>query len=380
MNAARVLLVDDEPAITRSLGRCLRADGYEVVTCNDAAQAAALVAASRFDVIVSDICMPEVNGLSLLRAIRAGDPDVPVLFLTGSPTLDTAVEALEQGAYRYLVKPIMPDELSEVVGRAAAWHRLARVQREAAQAVHDRADQRRAALEARFEAACARLWIAMQPIVSWRTRTLFAYEALVRTDESSLGNPTALFDAAERLDRTRELGRAIRRRVADALDSHPEAPQIFVNLNACDLDDPDLLSADGALAPFAPRVVLEVTERAALDSVPRLAERIARLRELGYRIALDDLGAGHAGLAGVAQLEPDVVKVDMALIRHIDASAVKQKLFRSIATLCDDLGIRLVAEGIERTEERDVASSLGGDLFQGFLFAQPQRGMPTPRY
>src|SRR5262249_22689572 len=110
------------------------------------------------------------------------------------------------------------------------------------------------------------------------------------------------------------------------------------------------------------------------------AGRVSRLRELGYRIALDDLGAGYAGLASFAQFEPDVVKVDMSLVHGIDASPVKRKLLRSIITLCNDLGIPLVCEGIETVRERDVVAELGAALCQGYLFAVPERGFPPAKF
>jgi EAL domain-containing protein (putative c-di-GMP-specific phosphodiesterase class I) len=187
-------------------------------------------------------------------------------------------------------------------------------------------------------------------------------------------------DAAEKLDVTRELGRTIRRHIADLLPNAPADALAFVNLHPSDLEDPELVDAAGPLTPFAERIVLEVTERAALDEIPGLTGRIARLRDLGFRIAVDDLGAGYAGLSTFASLEPDVVKADMSLIRDIDRSAVKQKVVGSIVALCRDLHIQFVAEGIETPAERDCVASLGGDNFQGYLFARPHRGFPAPAY
>src|SRR5258705_103085 len=83
---------------------------------------------------------------------------------------------------------------------------------------------------------------------------------------------------------------------------------------------------------------------------------------------------GYAGLSSFALLEPEIVKVDMSLVRGIHTSPVKQKLFRSFAKLCREFGTELIAEGVEVAEERDCLSSLGGDLFQGYLFARPERG------
>jgi EAL domain-containing protein (putative c-di-GMP-specific phosphodiesterase class I) len=117
--------------------------------------------------------------------------------------------------------------------------------------------------------------------------------------------------------------------------------------------------------------VLEITERASLDCVADVSERIQALRRMGYRIAVDDLGAGYAGLTSLAALSPDIVKIDMALIRDLDHDDVKRKLVRSIAGVCRELDIRVVAEGIERPGERDAAAASGCDLLQGYLLGRP---------
>ena len=86
------------------------------------------------------------------------------------------------------------------------------------------------------------------------------------------------------------------------------------------IDDHELFSPAAPLSRIASRVVLEITERASLDELGDVAPRLAQLRGLGFRIAIDDLGAGYAGLTSFAQLEPEVVKVDMSLVRGIDSS------------------------------------------------------------
>jgi EAL domain-containing protein (putative c-di-GMP-specific phosphodiesterase class I) len=379
-SASEVMVVDDEPVTARGYARTLAAAGFKVSVAHDGREAAALARSKHFDTIVSDIAMPDMNGLQLLRAIREHDLDVPMIFMTGSPALESAMEAIEYGAFRYLVKPVEPDAMLEVVSRAVRVHKLARVRREAA-AVHElegRPIGDRAGLEARFASAVEKLWVAAQPIVSWSGKSTFAYETLLRTDEPTLRSPLDFFDAAERLGRAAELGRTIRGRVATLMREAPKNAHIFVNLHPADLEDDELYADGGALTPFAPQVVLEITERAALDQIHELGSRVTRLRTLGYRIAIDDLGAGYAGLTSFAQLEPEVVKVDMSLVRGIDGSAVKQKLVRSIIALCTELGIQLVAEGIETHAERDTVVNLGGDLCQGYLFAKPGRGFPNP--
>ena len=103
------------------------------------------------------------------------------------------------------------------------------------------------------------------------------------------------------------------------------------------------------------------------------------LRELGFRIAVDDLGAGYAGLSSFSQLEPEFVKLDMSLVRGVDASTRKRSVIRAMAQLCThDLTIEVISEGVETTQERDALTQEGCDLLQGYLFAKPGRGFPMP--
>jgi EAL domain-containing protein (putative c-di-GMP-specific phosphodiesterase class I)/CheY-like chemotaxis protein len=375
-----VLLVDDEPTIARGYARILADVGFIVETASSGLEAEQLLGHRVFDVIVSDIAMPGMNGIELLRTIRQRDLDVPVIMMTGGPALESAIQAIEYGALRYLVKPVEACDLEQVVTRAVRLGQLARVRREVMEQRH-REDAlqfgARAGLEARFANALEGAWIAYQPIVSWAKRSLFAYEALVRCDEPTLRSPAELFDAAGRLGRVHDLGRIIRARVAASIPSL-ETGHVFVNVHPADLEDLSLFTPDSPLSAFAERVVLEITERAALDQIPDLMTRVSRLRAMGFRIAIDDLGAGYAGLTSFAQLEPDLVKVDMPLVRGVDRSPTKQKLLRSIIELCRDLQIPIIAEGIETELERDTLIQLGGDLCQGYLFAKPGKPFPLP--
>jgi EAL domain-containing protein (putative c-di-GMP-specific phosphodiesterase class I) len=111
-----------------------------------------------------------------------------------------------------------------------------------------------------------------------------------------------------------------------------------------------------------------------------VTSRVARLRDIGFRIAVDDIGAGYAGLSSIAQLEPDVVKIDMAMVRHIDVEPTKQKLVSAMAKLCQEMNVRVIAEGVETTAERDTLAALGCDLMQGYFFARPSLPFPEARF
>jgi EAL domain-containing protein (putative c-di-GMP-specific phosphodiesterase class I) len=221
----------------------------------------------------------------------------------------------------------------------------------------------------------AGLWIAYHPIVKAGAREVFGHEALLRSNEPSLPHPGAVLDAAERLDRLNALGRSIRSKAATPYLEDAKG-RLFVNLHVTDLADPSLTDSEAPLTKVADRVVLEITERSSLDEVKDARNRVAELREMGFQIAVDDMGAGYAGLTSFALLEPDYVKLDMSLIRDVHLSATKQKVIRSMTDLCKDMGMKVVAEGIETRDELEALLEIGCDLFQGFLFAKPGPAFP----
>lgn len=234
-----------------------------------------------------------------------------------------------------------------------------------------------AQLERVLKRAMEGLYLVFQPIVSWTEREIVAYEALVRTCEPELARPDLLFSAAERLDQVIPMGRRIRRGVAQLVATAPERVSLFVNVHGGELADPELYDANSPLSRVAHRIVLEITERWSLDGFHDIGERVSALRELGFRVAVDDLGAGYAGLTSFARLRPEVVKLDMSLIRGVNQDPTRQHLIRSLNGACRDLGIRVVAEGVETREERDTLVALGSNLLQGYLFSKPARAFPA---
>ena len=372
-----ILLVDDEPQALRAFERMLRGVGYQVEAFTSAREAIKRVSAGGVHVVVSDISMPEMSGVELLRAIRAYDADLPVVLVTGLPAIDSATDAVEYGAFKYIVKPFEPEVLRNAVERARKLYRLARMKREALKLLGSNAiSADRAGLESSFYSALDSMWMAFQPILRATDATVFGYEALLRTEEPTLIRPDLVVDAAERLNVLPQLGRKVRQLASAAMSNAPPDAALFLNLHPLDLADEELFDELAPLTQLASRVILEVTERAAIEQVDAVERRVSQLRERGFRIAVDDLGAGYAGLSSFALLEPEIVKLDVSLLRDIDQSPVKQKLVASMTALCKDMGFLVVAEGIETPAERDCVVSLGCDLLQGFLFARPRRPFP----
>lgn len=369
----RVLIVDDEQAILRAYSRVLTSHGYTVTTAPSGELALELLAHEPIDLVVSDLTMPGMTGIDFLREVRAKDPDLPVILMTACPSTESAARALEYGALRYLLKPVARDALERALKDGLHLRRMAILKRQAAAIFgdYDKKLGERAGLKASLKRAISAIHMAYQPIVCWSERKIYGYEALVRSSEPTLPHPGALFDAAERLNQVETLGRVIRKIAPEPLPQAAESALLFVNLHTRDLNDEDLFSADSPLARVASRVVLEITERASLHQIDDVHARVMDLRKMGYRIAIDDIGAGYAGLTSFAMLEPDVVKLDMALIRDVHKTPTKRKLVGSMVHLCRDLNILLIAEGVETAEERDTLLALGCDYFQGYFFGRP---------
>jgi EAL domain-containing protein (putative c-di-GMP-specific phosphodiesterase class I) len=373
-----VLIVDDDPTIQRAVQRALTREGWATTIVNNGREAVAALAAksASFDCVVSDVNMPELDGYGMVEALRAKDDGIPVLLITGEPTLEGAVRAIDLGAVSYLAKPFDQETLAAAVARAARRHGVERVRRRAESYSRElfRDD-----VEARFARALERSWMAFQPIVNVKDRTIHAYEALLRTDEESLRRTDIFIATAERLAKVELLGRTVRAAVAREAVALPAGVNLFVNLHGLELSDEQLYDAKSALAQFAPQVVLEITERTGIDPATGAA-RVAMLRKLGYRIAVDDLGAGYAALGALATLEPEVVKLDMSLVRDLDQQPRKRRIVAAITAMCRELGSHVVAEGVENRAELAACLDSGIELIQGYLLAKPARGFTQPSF
>jgi diguanylate cyclase (GGDEF)-like protein len=213
---------------------------------------------------------------------------------------------------------------------------------------------------------------AYQPIVRANTWEVFGYEGLCRPALDIFPTPTDLILTAERAGMLRKLGRVLREMAIEPLPRLNNGGCIFVNVHPYELNDPDLLKESGSLfEEFSSRIVFEVTEAGKIRDYAQFRLALAKLRERGFRVALDDLGAGYSGLNALALLEPDFVKLDAALLRGVDSDNRKSRLIKHILEYAVGEGVQVIAEGIETEQETRVVTDLGCPLLQGFHFAPP---------
>ncbi|MGB1700652.1 MAG: EAL domain-containing protein, partial [Nannocystaceae bacterium] len=216
-----------------------------------------------------------------------------------------------------------------------------------------------------------------QPIVDVRAGSVIAYEALCRGTLPNFRFPDQIFATAERFDRVWDLGHVLRDVAGEASSVLHASPQrgcmMFINVHPRDINDPtfERQVLDGPLAPHASSVVLELTERAAIVDYPGLRKLLSRLRSRGYRIAIDDLGSGYAGLTALAEIEPEFIKFDMGLVRDLHRRPVKQRLIERISGFAREMNATTISEGVETAEERDALLCCGSTLMQGYFFGRP---------
>ena len=366
-----ILFVDDEYKVTRGIKLALRKEPYKVLTANSAKDGLALLEKEPISVVISDERMPEMGGAEFLTIVKKLYPETIRLILSGQSSLDSAIGAINQaGIYRFLLKPCDPDELAFCLDQALEAHETH--QRFGAWE-QDFGPETMLLYNRAFERALESVWMAFQPILRSTDRSIFGYEALLRVDDEEIEGPGMLFDLASKLGRVLDVERKIRKRVGEQLENIPEGVNVLININPTSLEDEDLYSPGSDLARHSSKVIIEVTERDSIHDISGLQEKIDRLRNLGFRIAVDDLGSGYAGLTSFALLRPDVVKFDMELIQGIHTDKTKAKLIRSFTALCRELDILTIAEGVEVIEERDRVIELNCDLIQGFYYASPAR-------
>ncbi len=367
-----VLIVDDDPMMRQMLERVVRAAGYEVTVADDAPTGVAALDQCDPDVVVTDMSMPSGTGLDVLAAAHARDPTLPVIFVTGDADVDRAQRALEQGVLRYLVKPVGRTTLLAALEEACRARSVTSLSRPVGRLKGGNDDLHRVALARQLGESLSRLWMALQPIVSASRGRVVGYEALLRSD-GPLRTPDRIIGAAEALGRLPELGRTIRAAVAGCVERLAPDVDVLMNLHPLDLCDDELLDPDAPIARVAPRVILEITERASLETVPEVHARIGALRALGFRIAIDDLGAGYGSLSAIALIRPDLVKLDMSLVRDVHTDPVRMQMVRSIGEMCQQLNVDWLCEGVETIEELAALGRAGVDFLQGYLLGRPVR-------
>lgn len=215
--------------------------------------------------------------------------------------------------------------------------------------------------------------MAFQPIVNCRTREIFAHEALVRglnNEGAGVVFTKVNADNLYRFDqacRTKaiKLAAELGMKTLLSINFMPNAvyrPELCIRTT--------LAAAEKYNFPIE-QIIFEITESEKVDDLAHVRNIVDYYRQRGFKTAIDDFGAGYAGLNLLAEIQTDILKLDMALLRNINTRKSSQIIVRGIVQVCTELGMTVVAEGIETYEEYAVLRDMGIDLFQGYYFARP---------
>jgi len=219
--------------------------------------------------------------------------------------------------------------------------------------------------------------VLAQPIMNLTTGDVYGWEMLTRGPEGSvLRAPDKLFRFASQCSLLSKLEFLVIKRAMEEIASRGIKEPVFLNVTAVTLSHPQFLShmlhCLERNPPLHPgQVVIEITERHQIVDFDAMTNILSAFRQYGFRFAVDDAGSGYSSLQWIGELEPEMIKIDRSVIRHVDRIAIKESLLRAIVTAAREMKCEIVAEGVEREEEADVLFRLDVGMGQGFYFAKP---------
>jgi EAL domain-containing protein (putative c-di-GMP-specific phosphodiesterase class I)/DNA-binding NarL/FixJ family response regulator len=365
-----VIIADENKEFLDALASIIdRAPDFALVgKARDATTAVRLAALYTPDIALVDASMPGGGGAIAAAQIRRGSPATRVIALSASPERDVVMQMLRAGASSYLVKSVPGQDLLKSL-RATTLRPLDElvVQLDPGAARGQPSDDLASRVRAVIEGEA--LSMMFQPIVSIQGHGVVGVEALARFDGEPRQSPDVWFMDAVASGLGTEMDLAAARAALAILPQLPEDIDLFVNVV------PETLFSSGfeELIAGVPgkRVVLELTEHAPVHDYGRLAGVVEDLRAEGFRIAVDDVGAGYSSFRHLLTVHPDVLKIDISLCRSIESDRARQVIAASIASLGRELDATVVAEGIETAAELATVRGLGVDSAQGFFLGRP---------
>jgi EAL domain-containing protein (putative c-di-GMP-specific phosphodiesterase class I)/CheY-like chemotaxis protein len=379
----RVLIADDEPELRLALSELLgHEDGLELVgAAADADEAIDLATTHRPHVALVDVKMPAGGGPRAARGILRASPGTRVIALSAFEDRQTVLEMIRAGAVGYLAKGIAGEAIVHSIAQVAGGGTSlsAGAMDDVVRELSSQLRREEIELEGRVERVerirrfigGKGLMTVFQPILDLRTHEMVGLEALSRFDALLHRPPDEWFAEAHELELGVELELTAIRTAIASLSRIPQeagAPYLSLNCSHRAAMSPDL---SDVLRPHAGRIVVEITEHERVEDYALLGSALDHLRMLGARIAIDDAGAGFASLRHTLQLAPDIVKVDISLTRDIDTDRAKRALASALISFADEMGMSIVAEGIETKTELETLLELGVPYGQGFYLAKP---------
>lgn len=215
---------------------------------------------------------------------------------------------------------------------------------------------------------------AFQPVIDIKKCEIYGYEALMRSKTDAFKGPVEILEVAKYQSKLRPIERLVFKTVFKTIHKMKNTlsgKKIFINSIPTCMITPEELEKISSQYPFDVRnIVIEITE-VEFDAVDEAKDILDKLRQTGIKIAVDDFGKGHSGEVRILNISPDIVKVDIDLIRDIQNDERKRTLVKNLVSYCESTDTIVLAEGVETKEELKTVKELGVDIVQGYYFAKP---------
>jgi EAL domain-containing protein (putative c-di-GMP-specific phosphodiesterase class I) len=370
-----VLVVDDNASNVLFVRSLLEQQGLvRIYSVTDSRDVVGELSDKRPDLVILDLHMPHLDGFQVLDQIHAHAAGrfLPVLVLTADSTTTARNRALEQGAQDFLVKPLDTVETTLRIANLLETVQLyATLRQQAATLQNEPASADAAEMLDRIEAVLRNrtITMALQPVVDTRTLEVVGHEALSRFPDPQYGGPDAWFADAVAVGRGVELEWLAATKALTHLDGEG-SDFLAVNLSPAAVVSVTHLRM--IPARLCGRVVIELTEHEPVEDYAALHRALAPIREEGARLAADDLGSGYAGFRHLIRLQPDIIKLDIALVSGIHRNAGKRALARALVSFADEVGAEVIAEGVEEADELEVLRELDVRWAQGYYLGRPE--------
>ncbi|MFL6205438.1 MAG: EAL domain-containing protein [Acidimicrobiales bacterium] len=377
--APTVVVADDEPHVIDYLCTLLEMEGFVVVgTAADADGVVQLAHRLEPDVALLDLRMPG-GGLEAARLIGSLSSGTKILIFSSAADETDLIPLLKAGIDGYVMKGSPPEQLVDAINSALVGegylsprvNRFAMAQLSNRLLAEEQVAMRTLRMRQKIGAVISQstFTVVFQPIVDVDSDTAVGAEALTRFPERGRPVDQWIRDAEA-------VGLLVPLELALARAALLEMPNLEPGLAmAVNVSPTTVLSGrlhEILTGVAVDRVILELTEHAKVDDYPALRMALSRWRERGMRLAVDDAGGGYSSFAHIIELAPELIKLDASLVRDVHASTHRQALVRAVISFADEMGVRVVAEGVETEAELGELRRLGAHLAQGFHLGRPR--------
>ena len=370
LNGKTILVVDDEPAISQLLTILLASHGYTTKVAITGRQALEYISPN-IDLILLDMLLPDSEGTQICQQLKSNvqTRDIPIIIISGQQNKSDRIKSLYLGAEDYLSKPFEPEELFARMDVVLRRHDT-RTNDDASLQHHETICELRRIIDQESINVC------FQPIYFLKPMRLLGLEMLSRPQtNSSMSNPEIFFKNALKFGVYYEVEMiGWRKAIKMASELFDGRQKLFLNCDPYLVESEKFKTTKAMFSAFGMscnEIFLEITERSAVTAFDVFYERIKEYRHDGFKIAVDDLGAGYSSLESIVEIRPEAVKLDRHIVNGVSSDSYKNSIVKLFVAFCRENGIICVAEGIETKEDFDALIELGVDAGQGYYLCRP---------